>query len=142
MILSCLYIFFIKTFLISTTLEKVVIGIVGAGLIITFLAIRDSGIVSKKGRERNLTKKKINQVERDLDELDNLYGQGILNNNERIEKSIDLQKKRIDLIVDQKLIDNDDFNAIVNAHKNGYLTDSQKNDKIEVIRNQLKRNLD
>ena len=74
--------------------------------------------------------------------MDNLYGQGILNNNERIEKSIDLQKKRIDLIVDQKLIDNDDFNAIVNAHKNGYLTDSQKNDKIEVIRNQLKRNLD
>ena len=125
----------------STGPESIVIGIVATLLIITILAIRDSGITSKKGRSQNRHQKKINQLTKNISELDSLHEQGILNKKEYIKKSIELEKKRINLIVEQKLNENEKYQKILEAYKNGLITENERDVKVKSLKKKVRRNL-
>lgn len=122
----------------ATGPENIVIGIVGIIILIAILAIRDSGITSKKGRNQNKLQKNINQLNEKSIELDNLHQQGILNKKEYINKSIELEKNRIDLIVEQKLNENEKYQKILNAFKNGLITEVERDDKINSIKMKIR----
>lgn len=125
----------------TTGPESIVIGIVATLLIIAILAIRDSGITSKKGRSQNRQQKNINQLTKNISELDSLHQQGILNKKEYINKSIELEKKRINLIVEQKLNENEKYQKILVAYKNGLITENERDVKIKSLKKKVQRNL-
>jgi hypothetical protein len=140
-LLNIIHIYYLIIISSTSGPERIVIGIVGAILIITILAIIDSGITSKKERNRNRLQKNLNRLTRNINELENLHRQGILNKKEYINKTIELEKKRIDLIVEQELRENEKYQKILDAFKNGLINENEKNEKIKLLKEIIRRNI-
>lgn len=121
----------------TTGPESIVIGIASVLLLIAVLAIIDSGITSKKGRNQNTLQKKLNRLNKNINDLDSLHQQGILNKKEYVDKSIELEKKRIEFIVEQELNENEKFEKILEAYKSGLITEVEKDQKVNSLKNKI-----
>ena len=122
-------------------MEKIVVGIASFLFVMIIASIINSGISSKRGRAGKRAQRKINKTNNDLIELKRLHQQGILNKNEFLEKSFNLEQNKIDYTIEQKLNENEEYKKILSAYKKGFITESEKTYKIEAIRDEIKRNL-
>lgn len=104
---------------------------------IFFLALRDSGFTSRKGRKENRIKGELNHFNTQLLDLEKLYDEGLLDKDEYIKKSLKVKKLQIKYIKTQRVYKSEDYDKVIKAYEKGYITDKEKSKKIKKIRKSI-----
>lgn len=122
-------------------LKKVVVGIVGFFIIYVIVSIRNSGVMTKKGRKKNKFIKEIDKLEKNISELKILRHKEILTEDEYKSKTLSLREKLREKKIDYYLSVDNKYILIMNSYKKGLITNEEKESKIKVVRNKIEKNL-
>jgi hypothetical protein len=128
----------------SSGAKIIAMGIIG-GLfflgISLFRNVKESGITTKSGRSANRSRKKQNWIDEQISELKIARHRKILSEEEFQAKLQDLKREKRTEQIELYLKSDKKYKSIIDAHKKGFITQSQKEAKFEEIRNTIRKHI-
>ena len=112
-------------------------------LIILFIyrKIKDSGVTTSEGRNRNQYDSKIAVIEKKINELKNLNKRKVIDDSELEIQLNTFEQEKKTITIDYYLSINQKYKSVLEAFKKGYINSSQKDEKITEIREQILKNV-
>ena len=110
-------------------------------LLIALYFLNQSGSTTKKGREKNKLDYKLKNIEKDISELKIIHHKGIIDEQTLAKKQCELQSKKREILVEYYLEKDEKYKSLIRAYQKGFITETQKAEKLSQIKDRIKNNI-